>query len=121
MKNVALLALALSAMISSATAQTLEKQYSLQIERQPLVGTLRELSKQTGLQLVGLLGTNADDQARVVGPLNGDYTAEAALNELLAQSSLVFKRVNDRTIAIIGHYAPADANREGAADTHCLF
>jgi hypothetical protein len=116
MKKVLLLALALGGMIAPALAQAdvqaPEKLYSLQIERQPLVGTLRDLSKQTGLQLVGLLGSNAADEARVVGPLNGDYTAEAALNVLLAQSSLVFKRVNEKTIAIIGRYAATETNRE---------
>jgi hypothetical protein len=122
MKKVLLLALALGGMIAPAQAdvQPPQKLYSLQIERQPLVGTLRDLSKQTGLQLVGLLGSNAADEVRLVGPLSGDYTAEAALSVLLAQSSLVFKRVNEKTIAIIGRYAATETNRELVENTQSV-
>lgn len=101
-KACGLLASAIVAVAVPALAQTSATQYSLQIERQPLIATLRDLSKQTGLQLVGLLGDDHEEENRLVGPLSGRYTAEDALDALLAQSDFVFKRVNERTIAIVG-------------------
>lgn len=97
-----LVGLSISAAMIPALAQTSATHYSLQIERQSLVATLRELSKQTGLQLVGPIDEDLAHGGPIVGPLRGEYTAEAALSELLSQSQLGFKRINDRTIAIVG-------------------
>jgi hypothetical protein len=120
MKKVSLLALALSGIVGSSFAQSdnhkpddrqsddrgsAAKQYVLQIDRQPLLATLRVLSEQTGLQVVGLMARDSEDGQRIVGPLHGAYTAEAALNALLEKSDLVFKRVNDRTIAIVTRHS----------------
>jgi iron complex outermembrane recepter protein len=115
-----LLAVALSGLVVPALAQTALKQYTLQIDRQPLVATLRDLSQQTGLQLVGLLGADREIAGQVVGPLKGEYTAEAALNALLAQSGLVFRRVNDRTIAILGPQVETALPRPSAG-THMFI
>lgn len=87
-------------MFSVALAQAERPQYSLQIERQPLIDTLRELSRQTGLQMVALFGQQAMQQSRVVGPIRGQYTAEEALVELLEHSDLVFHRVNKNTFVV---------------------
>lgn len=110
-----LLAMAIGALAAPVLAQTSSPQYSLQIERQPLLDTLRELSKQTGLQLVGFLDTAAGQEVQFAGPLKGEYTAEAALNELLAQSNFVYRRVNDRTIAIVSRHAKDDMSNRGGA------
>lgn len=71
----------------------------LDIVRQPLHSALNEFSLQTGLQ-VGRLDAPAA-RALMVGPVKGDYTPEEALSRLLAQSGFTFRRVNDRTIAVI--------------------
>lgn len=102
MKKIALLLVALAGLVETAAAQAPDRYYSLQIDRQPLAGTLKELSKQTGLQLVGFIDTaQLNGGTRLVGPLTGRYTAEAALAELLANSGFIFKKVNERTIVIV--------------------
>lgn len=79
----------------------------------PLPAALRQFSLQTGLQ-VGHLPDPRAKQTTHVRPLNGRYTAEAALAELLAGSGLSFKRVNDRTIAIVA-VASKPAPRDGVS------
>lgn len=113
-----LLALAISAALAPVLAQTSATQYSLRIDRQPLVAMLRDLSKQTGLQFVGPLVRSSAADTALVGPLSGDYTAEAALEQLLAKSHLVFKRVNENTIAIVERGSIENSRRKADAQTH---
>jgi iron complex outermembrane recepter protein len=75
-------------------------QYTLEIERQPIVAALTEFSRQTGLQ-VGYLPRNAQEESTIVAELKGQYTAESALQELLAPSGLLFERVNEKTLAVM--------------------
>lgn len=75
--------------------------YLLQIDRQSVVRVLIELSKQTHLQIVGTFPSGASESARLIGPLHGEFTAEKALQLLLADSDLTFVRVNANTITVM--------------------
>jgi outer membrane receptor protein involved in Fe transport len=86
--------------------------YQLQIARLPLVAALKEFSHQTGLQ-IGYLPHEAADGVVLSAPLEGQYTAEAALRQLLAPSGLGFERINERTIAVT---APEAATSGGHGD-----
>src|SRR5687768_5300641 len=96
----AVLALVLMTALPPIFAQAPPGQYSLDIAGQPLVAALKEFSQQTGLQ-VGYLPASAEEEGTIVGPLKGQYTVEAALGELLARSGLSFRRVNEKTIAVL--------------------
>jgi iron complex outermembrane recepter protein len=76
------------------------REYRIEIDRVPLASALRQFSLQTGLQ-VGRLPDVRSNDATLVGPLKGRYTAEAALIKLLASSGYSFKQVNERTVAIV--------------------
>jgi iron complex outermembrane receptor protein len=84
-------------------AQT--QSYPLDIERSPLRAALGKLSIQTGLQL-GLL-TDMVPATVLVGPLQGLYTREQALNVLLRGTGLKYRFVNERTVAITTGESPA--------------
>lgn len=99
---------ALLAVLSSASAQDA---YELHIERQPLVQLLNEFSKQTGLQVIGMLEADSVAGRSVVGPLIGRYTAEAALRELQSTTGLAFRVVNPDTIAVM---PPTQVNEKNA-------
>lgn len=83
-----------------AFAQTSAREYSLEIERQPVADALIEFSRQTGLQF-GYFPQNPTEKI-LVGPLSGRYTADAAITQLLLPSGLSFERLNERTIAVTG-------------------
>lgn len=94
-----LLALVLAAALTPPASAA--DRYSLQIDRQPLVRVLIELSKQTHLQIVGTFPSGAGEGRRLIGPLRGEFTAERALQLLLTDSDLTFVRVNANTIAVM--------------------
>jgi hypothetical protein len=96
-----LFAVALSAVLSSAHAQAPTNAYKLHIERQPLVRLLNEFSKQTGLQVIGMIDAGSSAGTVEAGSLIGQYTAEAALNELRSATGLAFRIVNGNTIAVM--------------------
>ena len=75
--------------------------YSLRIDRQSVVRVLIELSKQTRLQIVGTFPSGTSEGGRLIGPLHGEFTAENALQLLLADSDLTFVRVNANTITVM--------------------
>ena len=70
---------------------------SIDIEKQPLPGALREFSKQTGLQLayVATLAKGKNSPGT-----QGKTRPEAALSEILEGSELRYQYVNDETVAI---------------------
>jgi iron complex outermembrane recepter protein len=80
-----------------ASPQT-SSEHSLDIAKQPLTLAMRKFSMQTR-QSIGSLTPCANYV--VVGPLRGTYTVEAGLQALLAGTSFSFKRVNERTLALI--------------------
>jgi iron complex outermembrane receptor protein len=83
------------------------REYSLAIQRQPLDDALKAFAEQTGLQIGQAVDQSVDPAvdvagtSRIVGPVNGRYTAEHALAILLAGQNLIVRRVNERTFAIV--------------------
>ena len=95
----ALLVLAVCAVALPAWAESIAPEFSLSIPRQSLKSTLVEFSRQTGL-VVSYLSKSDETEDQLVGPLNGRYTVESALNQILKDSALVFTRVGEARIAI---------------------
>lgn len=97
-----LLVVMMGALLSSAHARAQPPaEYELHIARLPLVQSLNEFSKQTGLQVIGMIDAGVVASRAEAGPLTGQYTAEAAMNALLSQTGLAFRRVNIKTIAVM--------------------
>ena len=94
-----LLALACSGLL--APQAVAEDRYTLQIDRQPVVRVLIQLSKQTHQQIVGMFPSGDSEGGRLIGPLTGEFTAEHALQLLLAGSDLTFVRINANTITVM--------------------
>jgi iron complex outermembrane receptor protein len=74
--------------------------YILDIPRLPIIDALKEFTTQTGLQ-ISFWPDAQTDQAALVGPLRGKFTAEVALTRLLSTSGLAFKRTNDRSLVVM--------------------
>lgn len=106
-----LFAVVMSALLVAAHAQASANVYELHIERQSLVQLLNELSKQTGLQIIGMIDARSTAGRAEVGPLIGQFTAEAALNELRSATGLTFRLVNTNTIAVM---SPTSVSAENA-------
>jgi iron complex outermembrane receptor protein len=75
------------------------RRYDLDIPRQALDTALKELAKQTGLQVARF--SDRGNGSLMVGPVRGEVTAETALDSLLEASGLTYRVVNDRTIAVM--------------------
>ncbi|MGC4030041.1 MAG: TonB-dependent receptor [Steroidobacteraceae bacterium] len=73
--------------------------FQVRIDAAPLSMALRELARQTGLQI----GRFSDDAAMQpqVGPVTGELTSVQALEQLLAGTGFTYRFVNDRTVAIL--------------------
>lgn len=90
------------------------RQYPLVIPRQPLDAALKSFAVQTGLQIGHAVDVAAD--GAIVGPLNGTFSAEQALELLLAGQNLRVQRLNDRAYAIVrAPGAKSDADTPRAA------
>jgi iron complex outermembrane receptor protein len=89
------------------------QEYAFDISRQPIIEALKEFTTQTGL-LISFWPDAQTDQTRLVGPLRGKFTAETALARLLAESGLVYRRTNARSLVVM---APSllGAPRNGAS------
>jgi iron complex outermembrane receptor protein len=74
--------------------------YVFDIPELPIIEALKEFTTQTGL-LISFWPDAQTDQTMLVGPLRGKYTAEAALNRLLAKSGLAYQRTNDRSMVVM--------------------
>ena len=85
---------------SNAPAQESPRKYPLAIPKQQLALALQELSSQTGIYYGYSPETTAEEQM-LVGPLNGSYTIDEALSELLRSTGLTFSRINSTNIAIV--------------------
>src|SRR5262249_38990019 len=68
--------------------------HNLNIPRQTLDVALKDLAKQTGMQIVRFSDAVSGDA--VVGPLNGSYSVDQALKTLLAPSGLTYRPLNER-------------------------
>jgi len=96
-----LLALALYTLASldrPVRAAEAEPTVTLKIESQPLRDALSEFGRQSGLQIV-FIQTDVGE-ALMSSPVAGTYSAHAALDRLLANTSLGYEFINPRTVAI---------------------
>ncbi|HKU16434.1 MAG TPA: TonB-dependent receptor [Steroidobacteraceae bacterium] len=90
----------------AADAQTSrKKEYPLLVSRQPLTQALESLSQQTGV-FYGYIPETQEEELILVGPLQGSYTIDAALTELLSKTGLTFIWSNSKSIAIKRAPAP---------------
>ena len=83
----------------AAEYSTAVVRHNLHIPRQTLDVALKDLAQQTGLQIVRFSDAVKGDA--MVGPLNGNYSAEQALRELLAPTGLTYRPLNERALAIL--------------------
>ena len=71
--------------------------FKVELSPQPLSEALRSLADQTGLQIVFF--SEVTDGMQSVA-LNGEYTSDAAFDELLTESGLSYEYINDQTVTI---------------------
>lgn len=93
------LQMALSMGTSSVAAQSVSERYQLYIARQDLASALKDVARQTGLQIAGFSDTI--DGHVLVGPVSGSLSIEETLRALLAPHDLGYKIVNDHTVAVV--------------------
>jgi hypothetical protein len=91
--------LALCAGAIPVSAQTLAQHYRLNIPREPLDAALEDFARQTHLQIARF--SDMVDGSVIVGPVTGEFSAEGALQSLLAPRGLSFKVVNATTIVVV--------------------
>lgn len=85
--------------------------YNLDIPRQRLDVALKDLARQTGLQIVRFSDVIGGDA--MVGPLNGTYSVEQALGELLQPTGLSYRPLNERAYIVV---APQESSQETGAE-----
>lgn len=73
--------------------------HNLDIPRQSLDVALKDLARQTGLQIVRFSDAVKGDA--IVGPLNGTYSLDQALRELLGPRGLTYRPLNERAYIVI--------------------
>lgn len=73
--------------------------HNLNIPRQTLDVALKDLAQQTGLQIVRFSDAVKGDS--IVGPLNGKYSVDHALRELLRPSGLSYRSLNERAYIVV--------------------
>jgi outer membrane receptor protein involved in Fe transport len=93
-------------------------QHELNIPRQSLDAALKDLARQTGVQ-VGRF-SDAVNGDTLVGPIAGNYSAEAALKTLLAPTNLTYRALNDRAIIVLRREDIAQLPAGSAQGTHSV-
>ena len=88
-------------------------QHNLNIPRQTLDVALKELARQTGLQIVRFSDAVKGDA--IVGPLNGTYSIDQALRTLLAPSGLTYRSLNSRAYMVVTPQELSEADRRAEA------
>ena len=89
--------------------------YELDIEAQALPGALKSFAEQTDLQVVYFAAVAEGKDAPA---LEGEFTADAALDQLLANADLEVQNVDARTYSIAPVADPSD--ERGASDSKNL-
>jgi len=102
-------ALSFAFVLLPVNAQAVMRHYQLDIPRQPLDSALKDFARQTGLQVARF--SDRVDGSALVGPVNGDFSADDALKSLLDPQGLRYKMVNERTIVVV---KPGEAKATGA-------
>ena len=82
--------------------------YTLSIDPQPLDAALTQLASQSGVQLAVY---PRDCEGFTSPRLDGEYTLQAALERLLANTPLRYEQVNERTIAIRSKVVASSSSR----------
>jgi iron complex outermembrane receptor protein len=93
--------------LGSSHAAEQAREYDLRIKSQPLARALQEFATQAGVQIIFF---SVATQGRNAAPLQGRFTAEAALEQLLNDSRLTFRQINDKTIEICERAADSDTS-----------
>ena len=84
----------------AAEAQALDaKRVAVKIPSQPVLGALKQLGEQTGLQML-MRVEGASAETLVVESVDGELTLKAVLDKLLAGTGLTYEFVNERTVRI---------------------
>lgn len=109
-----LLTLAAASLSVTNLAYSADRQYNIEIARQPIAEALNKFSQQTGLQVSYF--RESLPRELFVGPISGQYTADAAIAELLLPNGLSFTQPNDRTIVVLGATAAAPRHKSISAD-----
>ncbi|HEY0685393.1 MAG TPA: TonB-dependent receptor [Steroidobacter sp.] len=86
--------------------------HNLHIPRQTLDVALKDLAQQTGLQIMRF--SDAVQGDAIVGPLNGAYSMDQALRELLGPSGLTYRPLNERAYIVV---SPQDLSQKTGAAT----
>src|SRR5689334_11238266 len=90
--------LVLCAVNAGAQAKASEKKVDLAIKQQGLADALNDWAQQTGLQFVS---PSSEMMNLTLAPrIEGEYTAQRALEELLKGTSLTYEWVSERAVAI---------------------
>ncbi len=100
------------AMVSAIAAGDDPRQYvpiKFQIPSQPLASALQTYSKLTGVQLLYESGAAGE---RLSVPVEGEYTRDAALRMLLADTDLVIRYTRSNSITLVPASADPDAPPE---------
>ena len=79
---------------------TSSKEYSLNVDEQPLTRALEQLYGQTGV-FYGYSPNSQEEEQMIVGPLRGKFTIEEALTKLLSKTDLTFTWTNSKQISIV--------------------
>lgn len=115
---VAVVVLAGCAMVSAIAAGDDPRQYvpiKFQIPGQPLAAALQAYSKVTGMQLLYESGAAGD---RLSVAVDGEYTRDAALRLLLANTDLVIRYTRSNSITLVPASADPDAPPEAVFGEH---
>lgn len=99
---------------AAAMAQPPESRMALSIAAQPVGDALNDLARQTGLQVVLYSEVGA---GLMSPPLRGQYTAEEAIDRLLAGTGLSHRFLDNKTVTVVAAAASskptADISRPG--------
>src|SRR5687768_12718974 len=95
-----LLTIMLAAYLGAVMAQASPPAVDLQIEAQPVDHALKEFAAQSGMQVLFHVEGTQIPAGLKSGPVHGRYTAEAALEKLLANTGLRYEFINERTVTI---------------------
>lgn len=96
----ALVCLTLTLAPSAGAQGSREKEYPINVNKQPLTRALEQLNEQTGV-FYGYIPDTTEEEQKLVGPVQGKYTIDRALTELLRSTDLTFEWTTAKTVTII--------------------
>lgn len=99
----------LSAQVASQPGPR-ERTHHFDIDRMPIVDAMRRFSEQAGVQW-GYLPESAEEEATLIGPLEGELTIDEAGWLLLDPIGKALEWTNDRTIGVVEKGVPKELGR----------